>query len=150
MYKVKRRALFLIWCVLFGIVSYLFFFMFSPSHKTKTVVDEFYSYEQEGNFGKSWNLLHPYMKEKWPKSTYINDRSHVFLGHFGSETFEYSIQEVEKMNGWRMSKDLPTFKKTYKFEVIQNYNGTYGKFSFLQYVYVVNNKGNYEIVWDYN
>ncbi|WP_043931052.1 hypothetical protein [Bacillus sp. EB01] len=152
MYRTKRRPALLltIGVVFLMIVSCLLFIVFSPSHMAKRVVNEFYSYEQLGNFGDSWQLLHPFMKEKWPKSTYITDRSHVFMGHFGSETFEYSIEGGKKISGWSMSKDTPKFKKVYKFEVIQDYKGKYGTFAFVQDVYVVKNaEGEYEIVWDY-
>ncbi|OCA87771.1 hypothetical protein A8F94_07945 [Bacillus sp. FJAT-27225] len=151
MYKRKRPALLVVGLILVAIVGYFIVLAVSPSQKAKRVVDEFYSFEQEGNFGDSWNLLHSVMKKKWLKTTYITDRSHVFIGHFGADTFEYSIGDAEKVSGWRMSKDTPVFKKAYKFEVIQEYRGKYGNFAFLQYVYVVKNKrGDYEIIWDYN
>ena len=122
----------------------------SPSSEAKFVVDQFYAFEQEANFSASWNLFHPYMKEKFPKAAYIQDRSHVFIGHFGAETFSYEISEAEHLEGWRAAKGKKPFKSAYKFEVIQMYTGKYGKFSFLQQVYVVEKNKEWVILWNFN
>ncbi|QGS69363.1 hypothetical protein CV093_16910 [Oceanobacillus sp. 143] len=66
------------------------------------------------------------------------------------ETFEYTIEEIGKVDEWKMAKDLPTLKEVYKFYVIQSYKGKYGKFSFSQEVYVVNTEDSWQILWDYN
>lgn len=113
-------------------------------------VDQFYSYEQDGNFADSWKLFHPYMKKKFPKPSFIQDRSHVFIGHFGAETFSYDIGEPEEIEGWTMEKEQKPFKIVYKFQVRQNYKGKYGAFSFQQDVFVVEHKEQWVILWDYN
>ncbi|RDW21302.1 hypothetical protein CWR48_02500 [Oceanobacillus arenosus] len=136
--------------ILFIAVFILRTTLFSPSRQARLIVNEFYSYEQEANFTDSWELLHPLMKERWNKTTYITDRAHVFMGHFGVETFEYTVEEIEKLDEWKMAKDLPTLKGVYKFNVIQSYKGKYGKFNFSQLVYVVNTEDSWKILWDYN
>ncbi len=123
---------------------------FSAKDQANKVVEEFYTYEQKGDFTKSWELFHPYMKERWDKTAYINDRAHVFMGHFGAETFDYSIEFVDKFKEWKMSKDSKLFQIAYKFKVLQAYKGKYGKFTFQQEVYVVQNKDKWQILWDYN
>jgi hypothetical protein len=123
---------------------------FAPKQLAKKVVDTFYAYESEGDFSESWNLFHPDMKVRWKKSVYINDRAHVFMGHFGAETFDYTIEYVDTVNGWQMSKGLKPVKLAYKFHVFQIYQGKYGRFTFKQEVYVVNHKDEWEILWDYN
>lgn len=152
MYKKQFRSgifvgLIIVIILLIFLIRVIFF---SPKHQANKVVDEFYTYEQEGDFTKSWKLFHPYMKEKWDKSTYINDRAHVFMGHFGAETFDFSIEYIDKVKGWKMSKEIKPFKEAYRFQVLQMYKGKYGKFNFEQDVYVVQNKGEWEILWDYN
>lgn len=122
----------------------------SPTQKVKVVVKEFYTLEQNGNYSDSWNLLHPYMKEKFPKTTFIQDRAHVFIGHFGAETFSYEIGDFKKVEDWKPAKGKKTFNNAYKFLVKQDYRGKYGKFSFSQEVYVVKHKKKYMILWDYN
>ncbi|MBM6619171.1 hypothetical protein [Bacillus suaedaesalsae] len=125
-------------------------FLFSGGQQAERVVDQFYAYEQDGDFSNSWELLHPDMKKKFEQGDYIQDRAHVFIGHFGADTFSYTIEEEDKVENWRMSKETDSHKVAYKFVVTQKYNGKYGSFSFLQDVYVVDHKGDWVIVWDYN
>jgi hypothetical protein len=122
----------------------------SADRQAQETVDEFYSFEQDGNFADSWKLFHPYMKQKFTKSSFIQDRSHVFIGHFGAETFTYEISEPEEIEGWRMEEGQKSFKSAYKFQVMQNYKGKYGAFSFQQDVFVVKHKEQWVILWDYN
>ena len=124
--------------------------LYSADRHAKSVVTDFYAYEADGNFADSWALLHPFMKERFSKTAYIQDRAHVFIGHFGAETFTYTIGEAEEIEGWKMEKDRPPFGTAYKYQVTQNYQGKYGKFSFQQEVYVVETKENWQILWDYN
>lgn len=124
--------------------------LFSSSHQAVKIVEEFYSYEQEGNFSDSWNLFHPYMKQRFTKSAFIQDRAHVFIGHFGTETFTYEIGEAEKFDSWKPEDSQTVIKNGYKMLVTQKYNGKYGKFNFQQEVYVVKHKDKWVILWDYN
>ena len=49
-----------------------------------------------------------------------------------------------------MAKELQPFDEAYKFKVIPTYKGKYGKFSFLQKVYVIKDEDEWKILWDYN
>lgn len=133
-----------------AIVSGLKLLLFSPDRQAKAAVEEFYTFEAEGDFSDSWELLHPFMKEKFPKSAFIQDRTHVFIGHFGAETFTYDLSEGEEINNWKMEEGRPAFKTAYKFLVTQSYEGKYGKFNFQQEVYVVHHQEQWSILWDYN
>ena len=132
--------------VLISSINYLF----SPSYKSKKVVEAFYTHEQSGDFADSWELLHPFMKDRWSKTQFMTDRLHVFVGHFGTETFQFSIEEGNKIKDWKMAEELQPFDVAYKFTVIQTYKGKYGKFSFLQEVYVAKDEEEWRILWDYN
>lgn len=132
--------------VVVGAMKYLF----SPSYKPINVVEAFYMYEQEGAFADSWELLHPLMKENWSKTQFVNDRSHVFMDHFGAETFEFTINEDGEMKDWKMAEEAEPFDVASKFTVIQTYKGKYGKFSFVQEVYVAKDEEAWGILWDYN
>ena len=132
--------------VLITFINYLY----SPSYKSKKVVEAFYTHEQGGDFGDSWELLHPFMKERWSKSQFMTDRLHVFIGHFGTETFQFTIEAGNKINGWKMAEEVQPLDVAYKFNVIQTYKGEYGKFSFLQEVYVAKDEDEWRILWDYN
>ena len=90
--------------VLIGSVNYLF----SPSYKSKKVVEAFYTHEQGGDFADSWELLHPLMKERWSKTQFMTDRLHVFVGHFGTETFQFTIVEGNEIKNWKMAEEVTT------------------------------------------
>ncbi|MFJ5768901.1 hypothetical protein [Psychrobacillus sp. NPDC093180] len=132
--------------VLIGSINYLF----SSSNQSKKVVEAFYTYEQSADFADSWELLHPLMKDRWSKTQFMTDRLHVFVGHYGTDTFQFTIEEDNKIKGWKMAKESEPFDVAYKFKVIQTYKGKYGKFSFLQEVYVVKDEEEWRILWDYN
>lgn len=112
-------------------------------------VRQFYEFEQSGDFGDSWQLLHPLMQERFDRAAYVQDRAHVFIGHFGAETFSFDIREEKKRKNWKMVKDGKTFETVYEFQVEKNYHGKYGHFLFVQYVYVVRVNKEWRILWDY-
>lgn len=123
---------------------------FSSGGKAEDVVDEFYQYEAKGDFSKSWALFHSSMKEKFSKGNYIQDRAHVFMNHFGVETFTYTLGKPEKLGKWKMSKTGPDMLDVYKVPVTQTYKGKYGNFDLQQEVFVVKEKDEWRIIWDYN
>jgi hypothetical protein len=123
---------------------------YSPDKEAVAVVSEFYQFEQEGEFSSSWNLFHSTMKEKFNKGHYIQDRAHVFMNHFGVETFDFTLGEPEKIDQWKMSKNGPSIKNVYKILVTQTYKGKYGNFDLKQEVFAVEEKEEWKIIWDYN
>jgi hypothetical protein len=122
----------------------------SPAEQAKDVVHEFYSYEQVADFASSWSLFHSSMKEKFTKSYYIQDRAHVFMNHFGVETFSYTVSDQSELKKWKMSKDSSPFSLAYVFTVVQTYKGKYGNFDIEQEVFVVKEKDQWRVLWDYN
>ncbi|MEO2076841.1 MAG: hypothetical protein ABGX20_15840 [Bacillus sp. (in: firmicutes)] len=140
----------LVLAVIFAVFLFLRSAFSSNSDEAKGVVDEFYSYEQEGDFASSWALFHSAMKKKFSKGNYIQDRAHVFMNHFGVETFSYTMGELEELKDWKMSKTGPSLKNVYKVPVTQTYKGKYGNFDLKQEVFVVEEKGKWTILWDYN
>ena len=125
-------------------------YFYSPGYQTSKVVEAFYTFEQDGDFGDSWELLHPLMKEKWTKTDYMRDRIHVFVGHFGTETFEFAVVKDIEIKDWSMAEEIQPLDIVYKYNVTQTYRGKYGKFSFSQEVYVAKDGDDWRILWDYN
>lgn len=82
----------------------------SPSKKAESLVNDFYSFEQDGKYSDSWDLFHPFMKEKFPKLAFIQDRAHVFNGHFGSETFSHSIGDPTEVKAGNQQTEQNLFK----------------------------------------
>jgi hypothetical protein len=150
----KRSAPFkgLIIGILLAAVTFIVFqfVRVSPDKQAGAVVDEFYRYEQQGDFAKSWALFHSAMKEKFPKGGYIQDRAHVFMSHFGVETFTYTAGKPEKLEKWKMAKTGPALENVYKILITQTYKGKYGNFDLKQEVFVVKEKDEWRIMWDYN
>ncbi|WP_141431105.1 hypothetical protein [Bacillus sp. 03113] len=136
--------------IVLGLFLFLRLIFYSPSQEVTRAVDRFYQYEQAGDFAKSWELFHPVMKMKFSKGVYIQDRAHVFMNHFGVETFQYTFAKPEKIKGWKMSKDSETFKLVYKVPVVQEFRGKYGHFDIHQDVFVVEGKDGWMVLWDYN
>lgn len=140
--------------VLAGAILLLVFvislFNISPEDEAERLVTEFYEYEKDADFGRSWELFHPLMKKRFDKSSYIQQRNHVFVGHFGTDTFKYTIGDVEKMKSWKMAKNATTLHDVYKVPVTQTYKSTYGTFTIHQDIFVTEEKGNWGIIWSYN
>jgi hypothetical protein len=126
------------------------FAFFSPSIQAMETVDEFYNYEADDDFTHSWELFHSAMKKKFTKGNYIQDRAHVFMNHFGVETFTYTIGRPEEVKMWKMSKTGPLLKNVYKVSVTQTYKGKYGNFELVQEVFIAKEKGVWRVLWDYN
>ena len=122
----------------------------SSGQEAKEAVNAFYQFEQAGDFSKSWELFHSDMKKQFPKGSYIQDRSHVFMNHFGVETFAYTLNKAEEIKSWRMSKESAAYSSVYKVTVVQTYNGKYGRFHIHQDVFAVKEQKEWKLLWDYN
>lgn len=132
------------------LMIFLKFVFSSAEQEAKNTVDAFYQYEQQGEFSSSWELFHSDMKKKFTKGHYIQDRAHVFMNHFGVETFTYSLGKPEKLKTWKMSNEESVMKSVYQMTVTQTFKGKYGNFDIEQKVFVVKEKGDWKIMWDYN
>lgn len=134
-----------------GIILFAFKLLSSSSEKQAIdLAEEFYSYEQQGEFSSSWELFHSSMKKKFSKGHYIQDRAHVFMNHFGVDTFTYELSKPEKLKSWKMSEEETAIKKVYKLTVIQTFKGKYGNFDIEQDIFVGKEKDKWTILWDYN
>ncbi len=120
----------------------------SDAKQAEKTVDLFYSLEQEAKFSSSWELLHSDMKQRFPVENYIQDRSHVFMNHFGVDTFTYSLSKPKKKESWQMTDDAEPVD-VYQIIVTKNYEGKYGYFQFIQHTYVTKEDGEWRIMWDF-
>lgn len=132
----------------------LILFLYSLIHKTpeskaEALVRSFYTYEKDSDFSSSWELFHPQMKEKFDKSNYIQQRNHVFVGHFGTNTFTYSVGKADKIKSWKMAKNAPTLQGVYKVPITQTFKSTFGTFTIHQEIFVAQHKKEWAILWSY-
>ncbi|MDW7613438.1 hypothetical protein SC499_01545 [Peribacillus simplex] len=117
---------------------------------SKSVVEDFYEYESEAEFGKSWDLLSSEMKLRFPnRADYVQNRSHVFLQHMDVETFQYDVGRVKKVKNWSLDKDGRVHKTAFKIPVTQVFNSRFGVFTLEQDCYVVKEKGEWRLLWNY-
>ncbi|OLO38076.1 hypothetical protein BTR23_11815 [Alkalihalophilus pseudofirmus] len=121
----------------------------SQANQATKVVNEFYKLEQQGRFSSSWELLHPEIQGRFPKPSYIQDRAHVFMSHFGADSFTYSLSSPNKKRKWKITNDAEPMDTIYNVTVTKSYRGKYGKFYFKQEVYVAKEEREWKIMWDY-
>ncbi|KHE67447.1 hypothetical protein, partial [Halobacillus sp. BBL2006] len=124
-------------------VSVFIYIQMSPEHQAKETVEDFYLFEQQGKFSDSWGLFHPFMKDKFTVGHYIQDRAHVFMNHFGVETFTFKVTSSKKVKNWKAEKGAKPLSTVYRFTVIQTFKGKYGRFDLHQDVYVTKVKGKW-------
>ncbi|KHF39149.1 hypothetical protein [Halalkalibacter okhensis] len=147
----RRQTSPLILIVPFALIIVLLLFVVlipSQSKQASKLVTEFYNAEQQADFASSWELLHPKMKERFSKSSYMQDRVHTFMNHFGADTYTYSTSKPSKIKHWTMTEESEPIE-VYEVIVTKNYNGKYGRFQFVQYTYVSLDKEEPGILWDY-
>ncbi|MEK5361858.1 hypothetical protein ACPOM7_02135 [Peribacillus castrilensis] len=54
------------------------------------MVEDFYQYESEAEFGKYWELISSEIKQRFPnRADYVQYREHVFLQHMAVQMFQY-------------------------------------------------------------
>ncbi|MGC5775707.1 hypothetical protein [Paenibacillus pabuli] len=113
------------------------------------IVEEFYNYEQAGDFGSSWELFHPLMKERFPKSVYLQSRAHIFMQHFGVETFDFEMEKPEREFDVTVIDGVKPFPEAYRIGITQQYTGTFGQFKIVQTCYVVQDGEEWTLLWYY-
>lgn len=128
-----------------GMVIYI---MTAESRQAGNVVEEFYRLEQEGKYSSSWELLHSSMHNRFTREAYIQDRSHVFINHFGVTTFEFTLTKPKRLDNWQKHEDAELLD-VYHLIATKEYRGKYGYFEFVQYVYVAREDDEWKILWDY-
>ena len=114
------------------------------------LVDDFYEYESEAEFGKSWDLLSAEMKLRFPdRADYVQNRAHVFLQHMDVDTFQYEVGRSKKVKDWRLDKEGKVHKRVYRVPVTQVFDSRFGVFTIEKDCYVVKEKGEWRLLWDY-
>jgi hypothetical protein len=120
-----------------------------PSNSGVHVIKAFYKHEQKQEFWNSYELFHPYMKEKFTRDRYIDQRSHIFVNHFGVESYEVKFGKSTKISNWKMSADHESLEEVYKVPVTKTYESSFGRFSIVQDVYSVKEDGIWYVLWDF-
>jgi hypothetical protein len=117
--------------------------------EARKVAEQFYAYEQSGDFGSAWELLHPYLKSKFKKDAYIQTRAHVFMQDFGVSTFEVQLGEPKRLTGWKMTVDTPSIDLVYNIPVKLSYASKFGIFHITQDVFLAKEVEEWRLLWSY-
>ena len=147
----RNRSFPLLFIVITVVIVFIFVILLNSFQRSspKEVVEAFYQYEQKSDFGSSWELFHSSMKKKFPKNSYVTERSHIYMGHFEVSTFSYNIKESEEVSSFKMTKEGPTFHDVYKVPVELEFPSKFGLFTIKQDVYVVKEDQKWKIVWEF-
>ncbi len=144
------RLILLIFFIILGLLFIGKLFFASPKQQASAAVNQFYTFEQDGDFYSSWSLFHSLMQNKLAKGPYMEDRAHVFMNQFDVETFTFDVSKPKKVKDWQMAGGAPVFELAYCMTVAQFYESKYGNFTIYQQVFAVEEEGEWRILWDYN
>ncbi|SDL25697.1 hypothetical protein SAMN04487896_3455 [Paenibacillus sp. ov031] len=139
-------VLLLLWLIV-RTIPYLF--RADAPDEAASIAQEFYKYEQTGDFGSSWELFHPLMKERFPKSAYLQSRAHIFMQHFGVETFDLEMEKPEREFDVTVIDGVKPFAEAYRIGVTQKFTGTFGQFKIVQNCYIVKDGDDWTLLWYY-
>ncbi|AJY77490.1 hypothetical protein VN24_04230 [Paenibacillus beijingensis] len=115
----------------------------------EAVVRQFYTLEQSGDFGSSWELFHSQMKDHFSKDSYIQKRAHVFMQDFGVHSFEFEVGNSHEVGDWRMTNESELLERVYLVPVTMNYSGSFGNFEIVQNCYVTREAEEWKLLWSY-
>ncbi|SFL52537.1 hypothetical protein SAMN04487943_10257 [Gracilibacillus orientalis] len=124
-------------------------YLFSTEREVEKVATQFYEYEQNGDFSNSWEMFHSSMKNKFDKSDYIQDRAHVFLNHFGVDTFDFTLSDPEKTENYQLNTNLANTQTVYQLTATYIYQSKYGYLEIDQPVILAEEDQEWRILWKY-
>ncbi|MFI8688015.1 hypothetical protein [Rossellomorea sp. NPDC077527] len=136
--------------ILLGAALFIFIGKSREPETPEEVIKQFYDFEKVGDFGNAWELFHPEMKKLFPKSTYIQTKNHVFLGHMGVDEFDVSIGEIKKLKTFTFNEDGLTFKNVRKAKVDLHFQSQFGELVISQNCYVALEEGEWRVLWNYH
>lgn len=135
--------LWLLWLGLHGVMSA------NEDEQAVKTLNEFYTMEQSGNFGGSWELFHTQMKKRFGKSTYVQQRAHVFMQDMGTDTFTFELGEPQAEYDIRTDQNEDELGKAYRIPVTQHYKTRFGTFDMVQPCYVAQEGEQWRVLWIY-
>ncbi|NMD68789.1 hypothetical protein HHO41_00715 [Bacillus sp. DNRA2] len=121
----------------------------SSKNKPEHLVEQFYKLEQEGDFGSSWDLFHSQMKERFNKDQYIQSRAHVFMQDMDAHSFTFELGDTKKHHEWQATDGGKPLKNVHEVIVLQTFHSKFGHFTIEHPCYVVKEKGEWKLLWDY-
>lgn len=125
-------------------------FWSSDARQLEQTVQQFYKYEQEGDYGSSWELFHPQMKEIYTKDYYIQLRAHVFMQQLGATHMQLALGNPERLEEWRLSEGAQPLEDVYRLEAEQRFLSSFGLLTLRQEVYAVKETEGWLLLWSFH
>lgn len=120
----------------------------SDARKAKAVVSQFYAHEHNGEYGSSWELFHPRMKQLYPKEAYIQARTQV-MQQLGAHNITFEISDGKRQATWRMTEETDPVSNAYRMEVTQQMNTVFGRLEIRQEVFAAKESGQWTLLWPF-
>jgi hypothetical protein len=89
------------------------------------------------------------MKKKFEKSTYVQQRAHVFMQDMGTDTFTFELGEPQDEYDIRTDQNGEELGKVYRITVTQHYKTRFGNFDIVQPCYVTQEDEKWRVLWIY-
>lgn len=136
--------------IVIGVALFMFIGKSGKPDTPEEVIKGFYDFEKDGDFGNAWELFHSEMQNKFPKSTYIQTKNHVFMGHMGVDEFDVEVGKIEKEKKFTFNSEGLQFKNVRKAKVDLYFDSQFGELMITQTCYVAIEEGEWRILWNYN
>lgn len=120
----------------------------SDARKAKAVVTQFFAHEHSGDFGSSWELFHPRMKELYPKEAYMQAKTNV-MQQLGARNMTFEISEKKRQASWRMEAEGDPLANVYRIQVVQRMDTVFGMLEIRQHVFVAKESGEWTLLWPF-
>lgn len=117
--------------------------------QAQAVVEQFYEFEQQGDYGSAWDLFHPEMQKRFAKANYIQNRAHVMMQDFGVNSFDVHIGSATRVTDWKMAEGAASIPVVYQFNVEEAFHSEYGNFTIVQPCYAAYDSGKWKLLWSY-
>jgi len=121
---------------------------FAKQESPTAWVEQFLTLEQQGDYGSSWEKLHPEIQHRWPKETYIQLRAKIFMDILGARNFVFETGKVQALNNWTSPLSNTTYTDVTLVPTKLTFTSPFGTVTLLQNYYVVQADGRYSILWD--
>ena len=92
------------------IISFFRSHFFNPEREALRAVETFYELETAGNFGESWEMFHPLMKERFSRNHYIQDRAPCIFKSFWCRNFRCLFWQAKTLPGMANGSKFPAFR----------------------------------------
>lgn len=119
-------------------------------YQIRYVTRHFMYYEQSGDFGTAWSMLHSLEKTNMNQATYVKTKSQIYLEDFKASSYSYKIKRIRHLNTWHLTKSL-TFHNVYRVTIDQSFKSQFGPKIMISEIYVARDKkeqNRWTILWE--